>query len=205
MLFGYTLALTVTFLIIHLQVEGRVSEIAAPRSLPSQVVLLSATGQVSLASDSTLESIASTSALPTPPSSQSLHLFPITPSTSTSFLPPALTSLIPASSTAHLALLVRSFPATAGPSMVEIAQKKVKKSKRPSAAHVIEEAEAAGAAEGASGVRSEVEVILIDGAVDEQGEKKAYVKSLGKVEVGGNEVVVSEGGFVTALGKQDED
>lgn len=86
--------------------------------------------------------------------------------------------------------------------MVEIAQKKVKKSKRPSAAHVIEEAEGAENVEASGGVRSEVEVVLIDGAVEEEGgEKRAHVKSLGKVEVAGTEVVVSEEGFVTALSK----
>ena len=165
--------------------------------------MVSATGQVSLASDSTLQSIASTSALKTTPTTQSLQLFPISSSTTTSFLPAALTSLIPATATAHLALLVRSFPATAGSSMVEVSQKKVTKSKRPSAVHVIEAAEASGAGPApTSGVRSEVEVVIIDGAVEhEGGEKAAHVVSLGKVEVAGIEVVVSEEGFVTALGK----
>jgi len=51
-------------------------------------------------------------------------------------------------------------------------------------------------------VRSEVEVVIIDGAVEEEsGEQVAHVTSLGKVEVPGLEVVVSEEGFVTALGK----
>ena len=83
-------------------------------------------------------------------------------------------------------------------------KKKVKKSKRPSAVHVMEEAEAAGAgsAQAAGGGRSEVEVVIVDGAVEEEGgEKVARVTSLGKVELGGSEVVVSEEGFVTALGK----
>lgn len=67
---------------------------------------------------------------------------------------------------------------------------------------MIEAAEAVGLnAAPASAGQSEIEVVLIGGQVEVEGEKVAKVQSLGKVAVAGAQVVVSEDGFVTALGE----
>lgn len=93
---------------------------------------------------------------------------------------------------------MRSYPAEEESlSLVEIGKKKFKKTKRPSAASVIEEAELAPQSKTAT---AEVEVVLVDPEVDTDGEMSAGLVSLGRVVVSGTQVGVSEEGFVSALG-----
>lgn len=100
---------------------------------------------------------------------------------------------------AHLVFIVRTFSPSSSPtSLVEIGKKKFKKTKRPSSATVIEEAENAEMVQEAG---SEIEVVLVDPQVTRDGEASAGIVSLGKVVVPGTQVGVSEDGFVSALGE----
>jgi hypothetical protein len=84
--------------------------------------------------------------------------------------------------------------------MVEISQKKFKKTKRPSSAAVIEEVE--NIEGGASGSTTEIEVVLVDPEViSEDGSASGQIMSLGKTRVAGAQVGISEDGFVSALGE----
>ncbi|BGP28423.1 hypothetical protein JCM10296v2_000155 [Rhodotorula toruloides] len=181
--------------------------LAAPRTLPSHIVFLSASGALALAPADDLTSLAS---LPAPSTStpftrQTLRLFPISPSSAPNFLPPALVASLPAGSEAHLALIVRSRPslktsAEGSPSsLVEIGNKKFKKTPRPSSSAVIDAADVTSTAPVSE--ESEVEIVLVDGEVSlpEEFEPRLGLVSLGKVEVKGRQVVVSDEGFVTAL------
>ncbi|KAL8286199.1 hypothetical protein RQP46_004687 [Phenoliferia psychrophenolica] len=180
-------------------IASPLSALLAPRTLPEHLVLLAASGALSLAHESDLANPASLPTTETLPSSQTLHLYPI--GASTTLLPASVLSLIPASSRAHLAFAVRTFssPTPAPESLVEISKKSFKKQKRPSSASVIEAADllAAGATEDA--VRSQVELALLDPEVMRDGVVGMGIVSLGKVTVPGSQVVVSEDGYVSAL------
>lgn len=184
-----------------LQFPQRIVTIAAPRTLSTHLVLLDSTGALSVASEADLSVVASlpsTSALPT---SQLLHLHSINPSAPSAFLPTSLVALIPALSKAHVAFIVRSYVARpSSPSMVEIGKKKFKKTKRPSSASMNEAAEAEPV-DSSSSALVEIEAVLLDTAVESEGVVCVGLISLGKVEVAGAEVVVSEDGFVTSLGE----
>lgn len=97
-----------------------------------------------------------------------------------------------------------ALPKEFSPSLVEIGKKKFQKTKRPSSAMVIDEAEAKGVdAQGKQDEsRSEIEVVLLDPEVEIEDEMEAQPKmvSLGTVKVAGEQVVVSESGFVSTLG-----
>lgn len=106
-------------------------------------------------------------------------------------------------------LVVRKFALPkqeSSPGLAEISKKKFKKTKRPSSAMVIDEAEAQGVNAAASGrqdeSRSEIEVVLLDPEVEIEDEMEAQPKmvSLGTVKVDGEQVVVSESGFVSTFG-----
>ncbi|BGP12287.1 hypothetical protein JCM10213_000017 [Rhodosporidiobolus nylandii] len=188
--------------------------LAAPRTLPSHIAFLSSSGALALAPADDLTSLAS---LPAPDSaslalSQTLRLLSSSSTSAPSFLPSGLTALLPptSSSEAHIALVVRSYAAAApdapsSPSLVEIGKQKFKKGPRPSATAVIDAADAAGpstvqGAEKQVG-KSEIEVVLLDPkvAVPDEMEARLGLVSLGKVEVEGQQVVVSDDGFVTSL------
>ncbi|BGP21279.1 hypothetical protein Rt10032_c19g6257 [Rhodotorula toruloides] len=183
--------------------------VAAPRTLPSHIVFLSSSGALALAPADDLTSLAS---LPAPSPStaftrQTLRLIPISPTSAPDFLPPALVQSLPAGSKAHLAIIVRlrasatKHVADGEPSsLVEIGQKKFKKTPRPSSSAVIDAADAT-TAPGPVSDESEVELVLLDAevSVPDEFEPKLGLVSLGKVEVKGRQVVVSDDGFVTAL------
>ncbi|GAA6041625.1 hypothetical protein JCM8097_007773 [Rhodosporidiobolus ruineniae] len=190
--------------------------LSAPRTLPSHIAFLSSSGALALAPSDDLMSLASlpapSSSSITPPVSQTLRLIPVSSTSSTaSFLPSGLTELLPSgsSSEAHVAVIVRTYatdapaPAAAeGASLVEIGKKKFKKTPRPSASAVSDAAELAASAKPAQGGRrNEVEVVLLDPKVNVPDEMEARLGliSLGSIEVEGEQVVVSDDGFVTAL------
>ncbi|ORY90239.1 hypothetical protein BCR35DRAFT_299835 [Leucosporidium creatinivorum] len=181
-----------------------ISALLAPRTLPNHLLLLAATGSLALATSENLSIVASLGTSSGTPISQSLHTFPI--HSTTSFLPPSITSLLPTRKGAHLVLIVRKYalPKESSPSLVEIGKKKFKKTKRPSSAMVIDEAEAKGAdVQGKQDEsRSEIEIVLLDPEVEIEDEMEAQPKmvSLGTVKVAGEQVVVSESGFVSTLG-----
>ena len=133
------------------------------------------------------------------PTSQTLRTFPI--HATTSFLPPSITTLLPTRKGAHLVIIVRKFAVLKkdAQSLVDIGKKKFKKTKRPSSAAVIDEAEAKGADVQQDESRSEIEVVLLDPEVEVEDEMEAQPKmvSLGTVKVAGDQVVVSESGFVS--------
>ncbi|GJN92026.1 hypothetical protein Rhopal_005054-T1 [Rhodotorula paludigena] len=188
--------------------------LAAPRSLPSHISFLSASGALALAPSDNLTSLASLPAsdLPTPALSQSLRLVPISSSSAPAFLPASLVSALPpaSSSKAHLALVVRTYGSSAATtvdgepsSLVEIGKKKFKRNPRPSSSAVIDAADAAGSSVAAQGAkRSEIELVVLDPevTVPDEFEPRLGLVSLGKVVVEGEQVVVSDDGFVTALG-----
>ncbi|BGO99054.1 RNA binding protein [Rhodotorula toruloides] len=182
--------------------------LAAPRTLPSHIVFLSSSGALALAPADDLTSLASLPAplTSTPFTRQTLRLIPISPTSAPDFLPPALVASLPAGSRAHLALIVRSRTSSPKPaaegspsSLVEIGKKKFKKTPRPSSSAVIDAADATSIAPVSE--ESEVEIVLVDAEVNvpDEFEPRLGLVSLGKVEVKGRQVVVSDEGFVTAL------
>jgi hypothetical protein len=188
----------------HAQTSAPIAALAAPRTLPNHLLLLAATGSLALSSSESLAVVASLPTSSGTPVSQSVHAFPLT---STSFLPSSITSLLPTRNrAAHLVLVVRKYAVVStAHSFVEIGKKKFKKAKRPSSAAVIDEAEARGVdgpVHAQEESKSEIEVVLLDPEVEIEDEMEAQPKmvSLGTVQVAGEQVVVSEDGFVSALG-----
>lgn len=155
----------------------------------------------------------SLSSLPAPssaPSSQTLRLLPISSTSAPSFLPASLVALLPptAASEAHLAIIVRTYSAPAASSsspepasLVEIGKKKFKKTPRASAASVIDAADASAEKEVKGGKKHEIELVVLDPKVSlpDEMEARLSLASLGRIEVEGEQVVVSDDGFVTAL------
>ncbi|KAM0755797.1 hypothetical protein T439DRAFT_376095 [Meredithblackwellia eburnea MCA 4105] len=187
------------------------SAIAAPGTLPEHLVLLSSTGTLSLVPDNDLSTPASLPPASTSPLSQSLKLFPISASSTSALLPPGITSLLsatPSSQQAHLAVIVRTFPSTSPPSnpeesLADLTKKKFKKTKRPSAASVIEEAEKeiqhGAAPKKGDQVESQIELALLDPEVMRDGVTGMGIVSLGKISIPASQVVVSDDGVVTSL------
>ncbi|KAI5474491.1 hypothetical protein MNV49_003214 [Pseudohyphozyma bogoriensis] len=174
------------------------SAIVAPRTLPAHLVLLSSTGELSLAT----EELSPLVALPQPsasPSTQTIRIHTL--NSSSTILPPSITSLITTPSRAHLIFVVRTFAGSADEtSLVEISKKKFKKTKRPASVAVIDQADSDVPAEKSGGSRTEVEIVLLDLAVKKDGETSPGMISLGTVNVPGSQAVISEDGFVTSLG-----
>lgn len=81
--------------------------------------------------------------------------------------------------------------------MVEISKKKFKKVKRPSSASVIDSVEAE---HNEQELRSEIELVMIDTEVQNEGINCVGIISLGKVEVLGSKVVIGQDGFISSLG-----
>ncbi|KAL7341044.1 RNA binding protein [Rhodotorula toruloides] len=186
-------------------ISEALAALSAPRTLTSHIVFLSASGALALAPADDLTSLASLPApsSPTPLTRQTLRLIPVSPTSAPDFLPPALVASLPAGTKSHLALIVRARASAAekspSSSLVEIGKKKFKKTPRPSSSAVIDAADATSTAP-VSEV-SEVEIVLIDAqvSVPDEFEPRLGLVSLGKVEVKGRQVVVSDDGFVTAL------
>ncbi|GAA5923328.1 uncharacterized protein JCM15063_003612 [Sporobolomyces koalae] len=188
--------------------------LAVPKTLPAHLVFLSKSGSFALAPSNDLTSLVSLpyvsaesgSDVQPVPSSQTMRLIPVSASSAPAFLPPALVALLPASSSpsqAHIALIVRTLPSSSptsvqdAPSLAQVGKKKFKKTPRPSATAVIEAADATATSER---IKNELEIVLLDPALTtEEGETKAGVVSLGKVEIEADKVVVSDDGYVTAL------
>jgi hypothetical protein len=150
--------------------------------------------------DVDLATVASLPATVTVPCSQVLQVHAITPASSlTTFLPPALLTLLPSAHRAHLVFVSRSISTRPlSPSMVEISKKKFKKTKRPSSAAIIDAADEGNEEDSRDEVA--IEVILVDTEVMNDGVSCVGIVSLGTVSVQGIQVVLSEAGFVTALG-----
>ncbi|GAA5975041.1 hypothetical protein JCM11641_000007 [Rhodosporidiobolus odoratus] len=195
--------------------------LAAPRTLPSHIAFLSASGALALAPSDNLTSLASLSPSGSDESasptfrliSQTLRLLPASSTSHPSFLPSSLAALLPPTSTseAHVAVIARTY-ATSAPavdageaasSLVEIGKKNFKKGPRPSASAVIDAADASSAAATpvTEGRRNEIELVLLDPKVSlpEELEARLGLCSLGKIAVDGDQVVVSDDGFVTSL------
>ncbi|KAK4698768.1 hypothetical protein P7C70_g7501, partial [Phenoliferia sp. Uapishka_3] len=162
------------------------------------VVLLSTFGVLSLNPEFEFTTPASLPPSDTDNSSQSLHLYPI--GNPTTLLPPSVLALVPPSSKAHLAFVVPTFttPAAAATSFVDITQKKFAKTKGPSLASMIDQADAS-AATASETVRCQVKLALFDPEVVQDGVVGMRIVSLGKVAVPGSQVVVSEDAYVSAL------
>ena len=194
--------------------------IAAPRTLPNHIAFLSKNGNLALAPENDLTRLVSLAAPPLPANtstlvSQTLRLVPLSATaTATDYLPASLLAALPTAtaSVPHLAIIVRSYasnaPEAAAPSSLTGAgKKKHKKQCRPSAASVIEAAEAAApsaAAPSSVPHMCEVELVLLDVAISipDEFEPRQGMIRLGRVTVdGASRVVVSDEGFVTALGK----
>jgi hypothetical protein len=185
-------------LFVDSQTATTVVGLAAPRTLPDQLLVLSSSGALSLSSEADLSVIASLRPSASEPLAQSLNVYQLTPTSS--FVPAAIHSLVSTASHAHLAFVVRSFPAPiTAPSLVEISKKTFKKMKRPSSAAVIDAADREGS-DANQNLSSEIEVILVDPSVVRDGEPSVGIVSLGSVRVPGTQVGVSEDGFVSALG-----
>ena len=89
--------------------------------------------------------------------------------------------------------------------MVEIGKKKFKKTKRPSSASLIDAADEE-VVDAVVEKQMEIELVLLDPeVVNEEGIVCVGVASLGTVAIDGVQVVVSEQGFVTSLGKIESD
>ncbi|GAA6010271.1 hypothetical protein JCM10207_005698 [Rhodosporidiobolus poonsookiae] len=193
--------------------------LAAPRTLPAHIAFLSSSGALALAPADDLTSLASLSAPERIDASstlawQTLRLIPVSAASYPAFLPSSLAALLPASaSQAHLAVIVRTYaspapksPAGTSASLVEIGKKKFKKNPRPSSSAVIDAAElsAAATAQASGPKRSEIELVLLDPqvSVPDEMEARLGLVSLGKVDVEGEQVVVSDDGFVTALSSE---
>lgn len=194
--------------------------IAAPRTLPNHIAFLSKNGNLALAPENDLTRLVSLAAPPLPAStsalvSQTLRLVPLSATaTATDYLPASLLAALPTAtaSVPHLAIIVRSYasnaPEAAAPaSLTGAGKKKHKKQSRPSAASVIEAAEAAAPSAAAPSFVPyvcEVELVLLDAAISipDEFEPRQGMIRLGRVAVdGASQVVVSDEGFVTALGK----
>lgn len=189
---------TLSFLLtLFSKTPAPLSAIAAPRTLPQNLILLSSTGALSLAAEADLSLLATLDAPSSAPLSQSLQTYPI--SSTSSFIPSHILSLMSTPPRAHLIFVVRTYATSSSPtSLVEIGKKKFKKTKRPSSAAVIEEVENGETVQEAG---SEIEVVYVDPQVTRDGESRAGIVSLGKVVVPGTQVGVSEDGFVSALGQ----
>lgn len=200
--------------------------LAAPRTLPNHIAFLSKNGNLALAPESDLTRLVSLAAPPLPANtsslvSQTLRLVPLIPSANananaTGYLPASLLDALPTAtaSVPHLAIVVRSYAsnapetaAAAPASLTGAGKKKHKKQSRPSAASVIEAVEAAApSAVAPSPVPHvcEIELVLLDAAISipDEFEPRQGMIRLGRVIVdGASQAVVSDEGFVTALGK----
>lgn len=207
-----------TLCFIPQQISSTLSALQAPRSLPNHLLLLASSGSLALATSENLSVVASlptSSGVPTRQTLRAVHLTATSPATA--LLPAALRSLLPSHRKgAHLLFVTRhyqsqpeDFSATAATGLLsEIGNKKFKKTKRPSSAAVIDEAEARGADSQESGAtehRTEIELVLLDPEVEVEDsiEARARLVSLGSVVIDSSEaaeqVVVSDAGIVTTL------
>ena len=194
--------------------------IAAPRTLPNHIAFLSKNGNLALAPENDLTRLVSLAAPPLPANtsslvSQTLRLVPLSATaTATDYLPASLLAALPtaAASVPHLVIVVRSYAsnateAAAPASLTGAGKKKHKKQSRPSAASVIEAAEAAAPSAAAQSSVShvcEIELVLLDAAISipDEFEPRQGMIRLGRVTVdGASQAIVSDEGFVTALGK----
>lgn len=195
---------------LNYQLDAAVASILAPRELPDHLVLLSSTGELSLVSGNDLSITgslpASTSAAPL---FQSAQIYPV--GQASSLLPSSLVNQIPSNSQAQLVILSRNFSITessiqnaaaATSSLVELGKKKSKKSRRPSAVSVLEEAELEAQSRALSDLttRTELEIVLLDVHVETEDGINVGIVSLGRVQVPGTHAVVSPEGFVSSLG-----
>ncbi|GAA5882213.1 hypothetical protein JCM3774_000964 [Rhodotorula dairenensis] len=208
-------------------VSEPIAALAAPRTLPNHVAFLSETGTLALAPQDDLTRLVS---LPAPPRpaiatntvSQTLRLVPLTASanggSAAEFLPASLLAALPSATTTtatpHLAVVVRSYAANAetlalatgssAASLTWAGKKKHKKQSRPSAASVIDAAEASSSSlsPAASPLLCEIELVLLDAAISvpDEFEPRQGLVRLGRVGLpGASQVVVSDEGFVTSL------
>lgn len=199
-----------------LQISSTLSALLAPRSLPNHLLLLASSGSLALATSDALSVVASLSTSSGTPTSQALHVFPLTAQSSVAtVLPSSIRNLLPTQRKGpHLLFVTRCFGAStassaAGASLAEIGKKKFKRTKRPSSAAVIEEAEARGTdvldAQDESSMHTEIEIVLLDPEVEVEGDVEAQPRfaSLGSVTVSADEaadhVVVSEEGIVSTF------
>ncbi|GAA5981081.1 hypothetical protein JCM10908_003977 [Rhodotorula pacifica] len=197
--------------------------LAAPRTLPSHIVFLSEKGTLALAPQDDLTRLVSLPAPPLPASaskivSQSLRLVPLSSAAEgREYLPASLLAALPSTTASqpHLAIIVRSdapssmasaAPAATDASLTGAGKKKHKKQSRPSAASVIEAAEASTSAASTSAAVTpslcEIELVLLDAAISipDEFEPRQGMIRLGRVVLeGASQVVVSDEGFVTAL------
>lgn len=162
--------------------------------------MLSEYGALSLASQSDLSTAITLPTSSKKPVSQKLGLRPL--NRKSPLLPPSLLGLVPQSARAHLAIITRSYGAgeasnASSVSLLEAGKKKFKKSKRPSSAAVIDEADAAGASAGAD--QSEIELVLLDPAVEKDGETGPALVSLGKVELEGSQAAIMDEGILSCI------
>lgn len=202
-------------------VSEPIAALAAPRTLPNHVAFLSDKGTFALAPQDDLTRLVSLAAPPLPAGatrsvSQTLRLVPLTTiaNEGAAFLPASLLAALPKATTPtpHLAIVVRAYAANApaptvaadGASLTGAGQKKHKKQSRPSAAAVIDAAEASASSSvpAAAATLCEIELVLLDAAISvpDEFEPRQGLVRLGRVALpGASQVVVSDEGFVTSL------
>ncbi|KAK4050438.1 hypothetical protein OIV83_003508 [Microbotryomycetes sp. JL201] len=188
-------------------VSSRIAGLLAPRTLPNHLLLLTASGSIALATAESMSIVASssnTSTVPAAPIEQRLLAFPLS-ATKPSVLPQGLQALLPHRKGAHLVFVIRKFHVgpsdaiAASGSVSQAGKRTFKKAKRPSSTSVIDQATAEGAV--LKQAIHEIEVLVLDPEVQVEDEIEAQPRlaSLGKVELTGNEVVLSDAGFVTSI------
>ncbi|KAK4049605.1 hypothetical protein OIO90_005364 [Microbotryomycetes sp. JL221] len=200
-------------------ISSRIAGLLAPRTLPNHLLILTDSGTLALATADNMGIIASVTPPATTPQltivEQRMTIFPVS-STKPLFLPNALRPLLPERKGAHLVMVVRKFDSpsaqalSATPSAGNVSQagkQKFKKTKRPSSAAVIDEADSTQPQVSSSAATFEgettfqVEVILIDPEVQVEDEMEAQprIVTLARTQLQALHVVVSEAGIVTAL------